>query len=1206
MLSAGLSGGLGFAFWAFAAHHHDASAVGAISAEVSSITFLAGVGSLNLISIFGRFLPVAGWRARKLIATGYGSACLAGLLFSMVFLFTPLAKGLIIGGEAGSLAFVVCVIVNSVFNIQDGGLIGFGRFGWIPVENSSVALLRFLLLPVTAIFLAARVGVLWAWALPMIIAVAVVNIFNLGPLASQKMRQRPNLPKIGEMSKLVAVGSLSNSVNATVTAFLPALVTHRLGSVQGGYFYVPWTITAMVLLLLNNVTTSMVREVIANPKRAGQAIRRSVMLAALVGVVVMVTCLFFARLILAPLGPGFAVHGAPLLRWAGLAMPATAAIVLFWAVCSIRRRPLPSFAVNLLTATAIVGGVLLLRPGADISRVGMIYCTVQWAAAAVLAVPTFTALRSIARDGESRRQLHGSFREHGSYSGLGLPTRIAAGLVGLSCRSSPRAAHASSRVGGCVVTAVRAPTAVRPTAWQPVADDSRVVATAWSGIGASILAALLILFGAGHWPALLGALLAATVPVGAAVMCWLDSGDGFAQAGLTLVVSLAATAIFSAVLIWSAAWHPVALFAVFLIAGAGSCIARLVMRGGAWQWRPSKMPEQALARVASLIIGVGAWALGVSLIRPAGIGFFGLLGSANVWFILGVVVLLVGGLLELSRPRPSTWLVTAYLAALIVAIHATVPFLYSVPEYPWVFKHVGIIQSLNYYGHTTDPSNIYQQWPAFFAAVASISNVANVSPLAFAAWGPVFFELADALLLLGALRLVAPTRRVAYVALFLYAGLVAWVGQDYLSPQAFGYLLWLGIVIILARWLLASVPGHSPNRMLSLVRAPFIARQLTPYHSTRAQQKAAAALIAVIFFAIVAAHQLTPYMAIVGVAALVLIGMVRRGWQLVLLLVLIAFGFLGPRYGLISQQFGGLFSGGNPLNNASGVKVAHQGAEAVTADIVRVLGVGMWLATLVVIAFQRRVLGTVSIAIALAFSPFLILGAQSYGGEAIYRVYLFSAPWCALLIADALVKVRAIIWYRTAVIGACSLALAGGLQGLYGPVASDTFTPAELSASLWLYGHAAPDSAIVLPVDNTPILESANYSSYPLYVMTRAYGVDGKPLNEGSVVGVESWLDSLKDHYAYVVFSRSMNAFASYYTTAPGYAQLASAVRDRYGWTAVYRNADTTIYQFLIVPPGSLPDTRSDGGRAQLAEGSCHPTCTTLRPHEAAKSAHAK
>jgi hypothetical protein len=285
----------------------------------------------------------------------------------------------------------------------------------------------------------------------------------------------------------------------------------------------------------------------------------------------------------------------------------------------------------------------------------------------------------------------------------------------------------------------------------------------------------------------------------------------------------------------------------------------------------------------------------------------------------------------------------------------------------------------------------------------------------------------------------------------------------------------------------------------------------------------------------------------------------------VLLLAVIAFGFLAPHFGFVESQFG-IFNGGNPLSNASGTNVAHQGDEALNADIDRVIGVGMWLATLVVIAFQRRALGKVSIGAALAFTPFFILGAQSYGGEAIYRVFLFSAPWCSLLIADVLVKMRAIAWRRVAAIGVCSLALAGGLQSLYGPIDTDTFTPGELAASLWLYSHATRDSVFVLPDDNFPVHETINYNAYVLQYMTNAVGADKKPLNVSNVANVEAWINRLKGTYAYVVFSRSTSAYASYFSAPQGYAQLVSAVQHRYGWTVVYHNADTTIYQFLIVP----------------------------------------
>jgi|GEM_PF-4130619 len=400
MLSAGLTGILSFVFWTYAAHHQNASAVGIITGEVSSITFLASLSSLNLISIFGRFLPIAGWSARRLILRSYGAACLAGLITSAIFLMTPFSKDLVIGGQLGCLGFVVCVVLNSVFNIQDGGLIGFGRFGWVPIENVSVALVRIILLPVIAIFMSAGADLVWSWALPMIIAVVVVNTFVIGPLAGRKKGERPNLPSFGKIGRLVAVGSASSAISGVASSFLPALVTNRLGSGEGAYFYVPWTIATMTLLLMTNITISMVREVVANPNRAGAVIRRSVGLAGIMVFVILVFCSLFGRLLLAPMGANFVTYGAPLLRWIGFAMPATAIIALWWSVCSIRQRPLPGLLVAIMVSGGILGGVALLKSGAGIDQVGFIYCVVEWSTAALISLPTFSALRTIAHEGK--------------------------------------------------------------------------------------------------------------------------------------------------------------------------------------------------------------------------------------------------------------------------------------------------------------------------------------------------------------------------------------------------------------------------------------------------------------------------------------------------------------------------------------------------------------------------------------------------------------------------------------------------------------------------------------------------------------------------------------------------------------------------------------------------------------------------------------
>jgi hypothetical protein len=103
---------------------------------------------------------------------------------------------------------------------------------------------------------------------------------------------------------------------------------------------------------------------------------------------------------------------------------------------------------------------------------------------------------------------------------------------------------------------------------------SRTALTAWAGISASLLA--LGLVAAGPWPPvqLAGALLLACVPAGAGVMCWIDSGENAAQAGLVVTLSLAASAIASAIMIWVSAWTPPVLFA-FAVASVVSCAARL-------------------------------------------------------------------------------------------------------------------------------------------------------------------------------------------------------------------------------------------------------------------------------------------------------------------------------------------------------------------------------------------------------------------------------------------------------------------------------------------------------------------------------------------------------------------------------------------------------------------------------------------------------
>jgi len=396
ILSNVMAGALGFVFWAVTAHHEKVSGVGTVSAEVSAIMFLASVGSLNLINVFARFIPEAGWHARRLILVSYSAAVLAGSLAAVIFMLTPLATGLVIGGGSGKLAFAACVVVNSVFMIQDGGLVGFGRTGWVPVENILVALARLALLALgVRLFSARTAAVLWAWALPMAVAVVVVNAAIIGRLAGRaRATKRPSLPPVRQLGRFIAIESVTTAVASAVSAFLPALVTRRLGATQGGYFYVPWIITTMASLLFTSILISMVRESAARPAKVSVTVRRSLRLIVIMVIAGMMGCIFLGKVALAPMGPDFSAQGAPLLRWIGLALPAVAINLLYWALCLSRKHPWPVFALNFATSAIMIGGIMLLRQGTSISRVGLIYCLAQWTVAVVIVIlPAVKTLR---------------------------------------------------------------------------------------------------------------------------------------------------------------------------------------------------------------------------------------------------------------------------------------------------------------------------------------------------------------------------------------------------------------------------------------------------------------------------------------------------------------------------------------------------------------------------------------------------------------------------------------------------------------------------------------------------------------------------------------------------------------------------------------------------------------------------------------------
>lgn len=421
-----------------------------------------------------------------------------------------------------------------------------------------------------------------------------------------------------------------------------------------------------------------------------------------------------------------------------------------------------------------------------------------------------------------------------------------------------------------------------------------------------------------------------------------------------------------------------------------------------------------------LPVAIGLWAFGISKTDTSVIGAFGLPPLLPIVFYAGVALLVVSAVIELVRSQLSHWRMAIHAVVLTVMIYATAPLVYSAGRYAWLYKTIGVVQYVNAHGQLDGRIDIYQNWPGFFALTAWLGKVAGVSsPLAYAKWAQLLFELAALPLLYLIYEALALTARQRWVALLLVPA-SNWIGQDYFSPQALGTLLCLGIMAIAMRWLF--VPQPAPRLPARIRRAwSRLRRAVDPpdrdpldaqdaLHNwpvrtrlgwLKADRRALGycAVIVVIFFVLAMTHQLSPYMIAAQLGALAVFRMLRP-WWLPIVLLAVAIAYLLPHFSYVNTHYGLLKSIGNLFSNATPpaltrTKVAP--SQQLIEHCAEALSIGIWLLAILGAWRNRRSEKITFALVLLAFSPSVMLAMQAYGHEGILRVFLFSLPWAAAL-----------------------------------------------------------------------------------------------------------------------------------------------------------------------------------------------------------------
>lgn len=479
----------------------------------------------------------------------------------------------------------------------------------------------------------------------------------------------------------------------------------------------------------------------------------------------------------------------------------------------------------------------------------------------------------------------------------------------------------------------------------------------------------------------------------------------------------------------------------------------------------------------------GSWfVLRTDLAAPTDTGLLTVL-PPSYW--LTVALLLTGVTAAVWWSGPHQWWAAAHTAALVVTLYGVgvLDSPYPRGTVPW--RHVGVASEL-VSTRVVDPTiDAYFGWPGFFALLASFTELSGLEDgQALMKWAPVVNELLLMLPLLVVLRALTRDERLVWSAVTVFY-LANWVDQDYLAPQAMSFFLYLCVLgLLLTFFRPPAAPSRAAPRSRAdrvvlavsrLVRGPGPGRDARGPGPPPATGRAAALLLSLVITAsVVTMHQLTPFAVFLALLALSLARRTPvRGLPLmtgVLIIAWLSFSAVAYLQGNLSVLLAGV---GDIVGAAQGGLVERIQGSPGHLQVIRgrlLFSLCIWgLAGLAVLLHYRRGRRDTTAVLLLA-SPGLLFGMQSYGGEMLLRIFMFSLPFAAFLAVQLLPDSRTPASRRAAgglfLSGALVLAPAFVLVH-YGNQLIDERSVAEVEAIEELYRVAPPTALLVAGNDNT-------------------------------------------------------------------------------------------------------------------------------------------
>ena len=200
-----------------------------------------------------------------------------------------------------------------------------------------------------------------------------------------------------------------------------------------------------------------------------------------------------------------------------------------------------------------------------------------------------------------------------------------------------------------------------------------------------------------------------------------------------------------------------------------------------------------------------------------------------------------------------------------------------------------------------------------------------------------------------------------------------------------------------------------------------------------------------------------------------------------------------------------------------------------------------------------------------------MLGASSYGGEMLFRVYFFSLPFMAFFAAALLYPslMRGATWRTVVMTVLLSSALLVGLgYSYYGKERMNYFSKKEVAAAEYLY-NIAPRGSLLLDVDDDSpnVFQNYEWYDYDNLVFQSASSMtishdQELALLRDPVATVVQRMVAKKYTRAYLIITRSQKADSDENGFLPvgSLSKIERVLKQSKSFKVVYSNSDATVF----------------------------------------------